>query len=141
MEQRAPKGISRTKATLLLVEDSRMHRMAASSVLTKAGYTVRVASDGEEGLKLAQEITPGLILLDMMLPKLGGLQVLQRLKQDPHTRAIPVIVLSGLSQANESKLISAGAAAYLEKDSSESEAGWRHLLRTIEVALQAPGAR
>lgn len=118
-----------------------MHRMAASSVLTKAGYTVRVAGDGEEALKLAQEITPNLILLDILLPKLGGLQVLQKLKQDPRTSAIPVIVLSGLSQANESKLISAGAAAYLEKDSSESETGWRDLLRSIEVALQASGAR
>jgi CheY-like chemotaxis protein len=59
----------------------------------------------------------------MMLPKLGGPEVLQRLKQDPLTSAVPVIVLSSLPQSNETKLMKEGAAAYLEKSALTSNAG------------------
>lgn len=101
--------------TILLIEDSRLLRLAISRMLIKAGYAVIAVGDGEEGLRKAQESRPDAILLDMMLPTMEGIVVLRRLKQNPLTQAIPVLVLSGLSQKNEEKLKSEGAAAYFEK--------------------------
>jgi two-component system, cell cycle response regulator DivK len=103
------------KTTILLVEDSKFLKIALERSLTKAGFTVAIAQDGEEGLRLASQILPDLILLGMQLPKIGGQQVLQALKGDPLTASIPVIILSSLSQQNEEKLKKAGAAAYFEK--------------------------
>jgi CheY-like chemotaxis protein len=104
---------------ILLIEDSRFQRMANGRVLTKAGYDVVYAADGEEGLGAARENIPDLILLDMMLPKISGLDVLRALKGDALLKRIPVIVLSGLGQGNEAKLLKEGASAFLVK-SNES---------------------
>jgi two-component system, cell cycle response regulator DivK len=103
------------KINVLLVENSKFLRIALERSLIKAGFTVVIAQDGEEGLRIAGQAFPDLILLDMLLPKLGGQQVLQSLKGDPLTAGIPVIILSSLSQQNEEKLKKAGAAAYFEK--------------------------
>ena len=123
------------KATLLLVEDSKLLRVANARVLTKAGYNVISAEDGEKALGLAQECLPDLILLDMLLPKLGGPQVLEALKKNPTTAHIPVIVLSSLSQSNEGRLKSDGAAAYFEKSRLESDPNWGRLIHKIESIL------
>jgi CheY-like chemotaxis protein len=101
--------------TILLIEDSRFLRLALERILVKVGYHVIAVGDGREGLLRAQDDRPDLILLDMMLPTLEGTEVLRQLKQDPITKLIPVIVLSGLSQKNEEKLKTAGAVAYFEK--------------------------
>ena len=81
---------------ILLVEDSKFQRVANGQALVRAGYSVIHAADGEEGLRAARESIPDLILLDMMLPKLSGLDVLRALKSDVLAKHIPVIVLSGL---------------------------------------------
>jgi CheY-like chemotaxis protein len=78
---------------ILLVEDSKPIRRENESALHKAGYVVVCAEDGEAAVRMAREEQPDLILLDMILPKLSGPEVLQRLKADPVTVAIPVIVL------------------------------------------------
>jgi CheY-like chemotaxis protein len=101
--------------SILLVDDSKFQRLANEGVLARAGYKIVTASDGEEALVIAHDRIPDLILLDMMLPKLGGPEVLRALKKDPVTASIPVIVLSGLAQKNEAKLMQEGAAAYFEK--------------------------
>jgi CheY-like chemotaxis protein len=101
--------------TILVIEDSRFLRLALDRILVKAGYEVIAVGDGKEGLRCAQDVLPAIILLDMMLPSMEGTAVLGKLKQDPLTKSIPVIVLSGLSQKNEKKLMTAGAAAYFEK--------------------------
>lgn len=106
--------------TILLIEDSKLLSITGTRALVKAGYEVIRAADGEAGLRRAQETIPDLILLDMLLPKVTGLEVLKGLKSDARTRDIPVIVLSGLSQANEAKLMKEGAAAFFEK----SERTW-----------------
>jgi CheY-like chemotaxis protein len=103
------------KSNVLLVEDSKLLKITGERLLTKAGFTVVTAQDGEEAVRVARETLPDLILLDMLLPKLGGQQVLQALKADPLTADIPVIILSSLSQQNAEKLIKAGAVAYFEK--------------------------
>ena len=66
------------KTTVLLVEDSKFQKLVNERMLHKAGYTVLTASDGEEALRLARETIPDIILLDMLLPKLGGREVCRR---------------------------------------------------------------
>lgn len=101
--------------TILVIEDSRFLRLAIERILVKAGYRVIAVGDGQKGLHNAERVRPDIILLDMMLPIMEGTEVLRQLKQNPSTKSIPVIVLSGLSQKNEAKLKKAGASAYLEK--------------------------
>ena len=84
--------------TILVIEDSRLWRLAIERMLTKAGHRVIAIGDGQEGLRRAHEDHPDVILLDMMLPGMEGTGVLGKLKQDPATKSIPVMVLSGLSQ-------------------------------------------
>jgi CheY-like chemotaxis protein len=100
---------------ILIVDDSRIIQSGIRRALAKAGHEVTVASDGNEGLNAACHALPDLILLDMMLPGMSGTEVLSALKKDSTTKDIPVIVLTGLSQKNESKLLKAGATKYFEK--------------------------
>lgn len=101
--------------TLLLIEDSKFLRMATERLLVKEGYVILCASDGEEALSIAREQRPDMVILDMLLPKISGIEVLNKLKSGSLTSGIPVIVLSGMSQRNEEKLKRAGASAFLEK--------------------------
>jgi CheY-like chemotaxis protein len=101
---------------ILLIEDSKFQRIANERALAKAGYSVIQAADGEAGLRIARQNIPDLILLDMMLPKVSGVEVLRALKGDALVKHIPVIVLSGLAQANEDKLVKEGAAAFVTKE-------------------------
>lgn len=123
-------------AKLLLVEDSRYLRMASRRILTEAGFSVVEASDGEEALRQVRESQPDLIILDMLLPKLGGEHVLQALRHDPATARIPVIVLSGLSQSNADKLKEAGATAYIEKSKLDLTGSGENLVRLVNAALR-----
>ena len=97
---------------ILIVEDSRLLRIATERTLVKAGYEVITAADGEEGLRLALESKPDLVVLDMMLPKLSGQEVLQQLRLNPSSASTPVIVLTSLPQSNREKLMSEGASLY-----------------------------
>ena len=101
---------------ILLVEDSKTIRRENESALQNAGYEVICAEDGESALQMAQEQHPDLVLLDMILPKMSGPEVLKHLKSDPATAEIPVVVLSSLSEKNRKKLLEEGAEEYLEKN-------------------------
>jgi CheY-like chemotaxis protein len=120
---------------ILLIEDSRFMRLAIERLLVKGGHEVTGAADGLEGLRAARTTLPQVILLDMMLPGLDGTGVLKKLKLDPLTADIPVVVLTGLSQINETKLKEAGAAAYLEKSLLNFETNPEVLIRVIGKAL------
>ena len=122
-------------ATVLLIDDSKFLRRANELAFSRAGYVVLVAADGEEGLRLAFEKVPDVIVLDMMLPKLSGPQLLERLQHDTRTALIPIIVLSSLPQSNEAKLKSQGAVAYFEKSKLGVEDGSAGLIRAVESAL------
>jgi CheY-like chemotaxis protein len=101
---------------VLLAEDDRFLRRAAESRLRQNGFTVLPAVDGEEALKVARAERPDLILLDLIMPKLQGFEVLKALKQDPATAPIPVIVLSNLGQDEDLKrAMELGAIAYFIK--------------------------
>ena len=103
--------------TILVVEDSRFIRLTTERTLARAGYQVMTACDGEEALKVAAEIAPDLVLLDMLLPKLSGPEVLRTLRTTPQTAGVPIVVLSSLPQSNERKLKRDGATAYFDKSS------------------------
>jgi CheY-like chemotaxis protein len=97
------------------VEDSKPLRRENEGALQRAGYEVICAEDGEAALEMAQEGHPDLILLDMILPKMTGPEVLRHLKSEAKTKDIPVVVLSSLSEKNRQKLMEEGADDYLEK--------------------------
>jgi CheY-like chemotaxis protein len=117
------------------VEDSKPIRMENQAALHRAGYEVICAEDGETALKLAEEHKPELVLLDMILPKISGPEVLHRLKANPVTSNIPVVVLSGLTEKNREKLIEAGAEDYLEKNSLMPMRGINLLPKTVETIV------
>lgn len=123
------------KVKVLLIEDSKFQRIANERALIKAGHSVIHAGDGEEGLRAACESAPDLVLLDMMLPKVSGLDVLRALKGDPLVKHIPVIVLSGLGQANEAKLLKEGAAAFFVKSEKSLENNSSILIQAVEKVL------
>lgn len=100
---------------ILIVEDSRFLRLANERALSKAGHNVISASDGEEGLRLALDRQPDLIILDMLLPKMSGPEVLRAIRANRDIGKTPVMVLTSLPQANEDKLLKEGATAYFEK--------------------------
>jgi CheY-like chemotaxis protein len=101
---------------VLLAEDDRFLRRAAESRLRQGGFTVLTAVDGEEALRVTRAERPDLVLLDLIMPKLQGFEVLKMLKEDPATAPIPVIVLSNLGQDEDLKqAMDLGAIAYFIK--------------------------
>ena len=125
--------------TILLIDDSKFQRTINEQILRGAGYDVLTAGDGEEALLLVWRGQPDLILLDMLLPKLGGLEILEFLKKDRTTAGIPVVVLSCLSQKNAAKLLKAGAAGFLEKGNVLDHP--EVLLQKVEEIIEAKRAR
>lgn len=116
---------------ILLVEDSKFLRLATERALARAGYEVCSAADGEEALRMAQAGLPDLILLDMLLPKMSGPEVLKALKKDGSTKGIPVVVITGMTQKNAARLQRDGAAAFLEKSTLELDKGCDRLLAAV----------
>ena len=101
---------------ILLAEDDRFLRKAAETMLKRSGFTVIAAPDGEEALRLAREHIPDLMLLDLIMPKMQGFDVLKELKAAPETAGIPVIVLSNLGQDSDVQLArERGAHDYIIK--------------------------
>jgi len=121
---------------ILLVDDSRFLRIANERALTRAGHQVTTASDGEEGLRLAIDQHPDLIVLEMMLPKLSGPDVLHALRKSPATATIPVMVLTSLPQSNEGRLITEGATAYFEKSLLTLDQGSTQFVDAVEKMLK-----
>jgi DNA-binding response OmpR family regulator len=120
---------------ILIVDDSRFLRLSNERALTKVGHNVITASDGEEGLRLARERKPDLVILDMMLPKLSGQDVLHALRGDPETAAMPVMVLTRLPQCNEYKLRNEGATSFHQKALLKLDKGTSLFVETVELIL------
>jgi CheY-like chemotaxis protein len=120
-------------ATVLLIEDSKFIRVTSQRELMRAGYSVVMAADGEQGLRMARENMPDVILLDMMLPIIAGADVLRMLKEDAQTKHIPVFILSSLSQKSSTKLKQQDVAGYIEKSALVSGDA-KVLVRTLEAA-------
>lgn len=104
------------KVKILVVEDEEILLTALSEELQQGGYDVLGAADGEEGLVKVKDYKPDLILLDLVMPKMDGMTVLKRLKDDSATRDIPVVILTNLSDYERiSEALSLGAKDYLVK--------------------------
>jgi signal transduction histidine kinase len=102
--------------TVLVVEDNPVNRKLARNVLRSRGYRVLEAETGEEGLEIARSEHPHLILMDLELPGLDGVEATRRLKADPQTREIPIVALSAHAQAtDEARAREAGCAGYIAK--------------------------
>lgn len=102
--------------TILFIEDEAALQKTFREALKNKGYKIISALDGEVGLRLAETKKPDLILLDLILPKIHGFDVLKKLKENPETKDIPVIVLTVLEGINDvDKAIELGAISYLVK--------------------------
>jgi two-component system cell cycle response regulator DivK len=103
-------------AKILVVEDNPTNMTLAVFLLEQAGHSVLGATDAEAGLTLARDEHPDLILMDIQLPGMDGLQATQILKQDSDTRAIPVVALTALAmKGDEERIRAAGCDGYIAK--------------------------
>ena len=130
---------------ILLVDDSKFLRMATERALARAGYEVTTAEDGSNVLERVRQEKPDVVLLDMLLPKITGPEVLKALKQNPDTAGIAVVVFTGLSQKNADRLRHDGANAFLEKSKlgldKDSEAFLTALAKILHsLGLAVPDA-
>ena len=101
---------------ILIIEDDAFLRRAYEVGLRGQGFEVQVAADGEIGISLAEVNPPDAILLDILMPALSGVRVLERLRQRPDVARVPVVVLSNNCTANEGQaMLAMGASAYLSK--------------------------
>lgn len=101
---------------VLVVDDSRVIRELIAVNLELEGFEVTTASDGEAAVRLASEVRPDVITLDVMMPRLNGFEAVQRLRQDPTTAAIPVVMVTGRAQtADLDRGREVGVEAYVTK--------------------------
>lgn len=101
---------------ILLVEDDRFLRRACEASLRQRGFAVAVAPDGEEALRQVRAEIPDLILLDLLMPKITGIEVLRTLRAEASTREVPVLILSNSSREQDMEEIkSLGVTDYLVK--------------------------
>ena len=120
---------------ILVIEDDKFLRELIAQKLIKEGYETSEAVDGEEGIKKIKEEKPDLILLDLILPKVHGFEVLNKLKEDEETKDIPVIVLTNLEGIGDvEKAIELGATTYLVKANYSLE----EVIEKIKKALGEP---
>jgi len=103
-------------AVVLVVEDNALNLKLVRDVLTYAGYDVRAARTAEEGIGLAVAEPPDLVLMDIDLPGMDGMEPLRRLRDDPRTQMIPVAAVTALAMAaDRERVMHAGFDAFLEK--------------------------
>lgn len=103
-------------AKILIVEDDPLMSRMYQKIFKFEGYEVEIAENGEEGLKKVKSFQPTLIILDIMMPRKNGLEVLVTLKENEDTKKIPVVVLTNLAgQSDADKALSLGAVKYIVK--------------------------
>ena len=121
-------------AKVLVVEDNVTNMTLATFLLKSVGHTVLSATDAEAGLALARAEQPALILMDIQLPGMDGLQATVLLKGDPATRGIPVIALTALAmKGDEARIRTAGCDGYIAKPLA-----YKDFLAMISAQLSAP---
>ena len=122
--------------TVLIVEDNAANMKLAKFLLQSAGHTVLTATDAEAGLTLARDEHPDLILMDIQLPGMDGLEATALLKRDEATRAIPVIALTALAmKGDEDRIRAAGCDGYIAKPLA-----YREFLATVSAQLREGAA-
>jgi two-component system cell cycle response regulator DivK len=113
--------------SILYVEDNDLNRKIVRDLLRRTAYRLLEAPDGEAGVAMAREHRPDLILMDVQLPKMSGIEAVRLLRNEPETAATPIIAITSFAlSGNEQKAIEAGATVYMAKPFSPFE-----LLKTI----------
>ena len=121
------------QARILVVDDEEDLGRILKFALVAAGHEVLLAMDGAEGLKLARENSPDLILLDLMLPKIDGYKVCRMLKFDERYKSIPIVILSARTQEADKEMArDTGADLFITKPYNLEE-----ILRTVDSLLQS----
>ena len=102
--------------TIMVVEDNELNMLLASDFLRSKGFTVAEAMDGESALEMIKEDAPDLILMDIQMPGIDGLEVAKRLKAAPATKRIPIIAMTALAMKGDEELcLRRGCDGYLKK--------------------------
>ena len=123
------------KVLLLIVEDEMMLAQMYSSKLKKEGFEVHVAHNGREGIAKMRSEHPNLVLMDVLMPDIDGLQALRQVKADSQTKDIPVLILTNMSDDNYAKqAIKDGANDYIVKAETTPE----QVVQTIKGILKLP---
>jgi DNA-binding response OmpR family regulator len=118
---------------ILLVEDDRVLRKAVEAALIRSEYRVRVAADGEEALREVRAARPDLILLDLLMPKVNGIEVLRAVRAAEATRDVPVLILSNSSRERDMAQVRAlGVVGYFVK----ADLSLDELTRKVAAALE-----
>ena len=129
-----PGDATRRRRTVLIVEDSEDNRLIYSMMLEYAGYRVVQAVNGADGIEQARAVSPDLVLMDVSIPVIDGLEATRRLKADAATRHIPVVALTAHALATDrQRALSAGCDGYLAKPIEP-----RAVLREVQRFLGAP---
>jgi len=111
-----------SEQTILYIEDNEYNRKIVRQLLSRTSYRLIEAADGEDGVALAQQALPNLILMDVQLPKMSGLDATRVLKADTRTSHIPIIVITSFALSGDrEKAAEAGASSYLAKPYSPRE--------------------
>ena len=127
-----------TGELILIVEDNEKNRKLVRDVLQVKGYRTVESETGEEGIRLAQESGPALILMDLQLPGISGIEALKRLRADPKTQAIPIIAVTASAMTHSvPEIMAAGFDGYQTKPISV-----RDFLETVRQVLdRKPGTK
>ena len=111
-----------SQKTILYVEDNEYNRKIVRQLLARTSYKLSEALDGEQGVAAALAAPPDLVLMDIQLPKMSGLDATRQLRADPRTAGVPIIVVTSFAlSGDEQKAKAAGATAYLAKPYSPRE--------------------
>jgi CheY-like chemotaxis protein len=125
--------------SVLVVEDTELLRRIYTDKLSQEGYKVFQAADGLECLNIVRTQTLDLILLDLVMPRMSGLEALEALKRDPRTRSIPVIILSNLGQDTDiQRGLDLGAVDYLIKNAAKPADVSAKIQATLATRDEAP---
>jgi len=129
----AKKPVKKAVKKLMVVDDDRFITKVYSIKLTHEGYDVILAHNGEEALEKAKKDKPGLILLDLIMPRMDGFETLERLKKDAKLKNVPVLVLSNLGQETDiERAMELGAEDYLVK----SNISLKYILEKIDQHIK-----
>ncbi len=124
--------IEREKAKILVVDDQDLNLRLIEAILAPMGYAVFLARDGLESLEMTKRISPDLILLDVMMPKLNGFEVTRKLKTEEETRGIPIVIVTSLNDVEDRvRALEYGADDFLSKpvEATELRARVKSLLK------------
>ncbi len=127
---------------ILLIEDEDFLIKPLEFAFRKEGVECMIAKDGEEGLARVKKDSPDLVLLDLLLPKMNGFEVLKEIKADPATRDIPVLILSNLAREGEMERgLAGGAAGYIVKTNFSMASLIGKVKEILNMASRHPGAK